>query len=128
MKKKWPHNGEGIGYESFYLRPRNSNADEQLMRNHTVQYVSHPDHHWHVLRKDSPGKYESWSDVTLGEWTRVRIEVKGEKAKLFINGSSKPSLVVNDLKLGEKRRGGVGLFVGPKADAYFKNLVIRSDN
>lgn len=38
-------------YECFYLRPTNARADLQLRRNHTTQYVSHPDYPWYRLRK-----------------------------------------------------------------------------
>ena len=33
-------------YEAIYLRPTNGRANDQLRRNHSVQYISHPDHHW----------------------------------------------------------------------------------
>lgn len=33
-------------YELFYLRPGNSEAGDQAMRNHSVQYVSEPDFGW----------------------------------------------------------------------------------
>ena len=40
-------------YECFYLRPTNARADVQLRRNHTTQYVSHPDYPWYRLREES---------------------------------------------------------------------------
>jgi hypothetical protein len=33
-------------YDLFYLRPGNSHADDQAMRNHSVQYVAAPDFDW----------------------------------------------------------------------------------
>lgn len=39
-------------YELFYLRPRNSQSDDQAMRNHSVQYVSEPHFDWYQLRRD----------------------------------------------------------------------------
>jgi signal peptidase I len=38
------------------------------------------------LRKEFPEKYESYVDLVAGEWTRVKIEVRGEKARLYVNG------------------------------------------
>ena len=38
-------------YECFYLRPTNARADVQLRRNHTTQYVSHPEHPWHKVSR-----------------------------------------------------------------------------
>ena len=31
-------------YEAVYLRPTNGRAEDQVRRNHSVQYISHPDH------------------------------------------------------------------------------------
>src|SRR5687767_9265210 len=39
--------GDRARYECFYLRPTNGRADDQLRRNHTTQYVSHPEHPWY---------------------------------------------------------------------------------
>lgn len=111
-------------FEGMYLRPTNSHADDQLQRNHTTQYFSYPDYPWHRLRKESPGKYESWADMETGEWIDVRIEVEGVRARLFLNGNDNPVLVVNDLKLGAEASGTVGLFTAPATDAYFRNLRI----
>ena len=41
-------------YELFYLRPGNARADDQAMRNHSVQYVSVPDFDWYKLRRGWP--------------------------------------------------------------------------
>ena len=30
-------------YDAFYLRPTNGRADDQIRRNHSAQYISHPD-------------------------------------------------------------------------------------
>ena len=113
----------GERYEAFYLRPTNGRADDQVRRNHSVQYISHPDHHWQRLRKEFPEKYESYTDLVPGEWTRMRIEVKGRGARLFVNGSAQPSLIVNDLFLGEEA-GGIAFWVGPGTVAHFADFQV----
>ena len=72
-------------------------------------------------RAETPGLYESYADLEAGVWTRLRIVVSGAQAKLYINGSDQPSLIVNDLKLGQLR-GKVALWSGRDADGYFSNL------
>src|SRR5882762_3430372 len=99
----------GARGENIYLRPTNGRADDQLRRNHSVQYESAPDFPWHRLRKESPGVYESYADMETGAWTKIRIEVQGTNARLYVNGAAQPCLIVNDLKLGESR-GQVGLW------------------
>ena len=58
-----------------------------------------------------------------GEWTKVKIEVDGRRAKLYINDSPNPSLVVDGLK-GEDLEGGIGLYSFIGEEAYFSNLKI----
>lgn len=43
----------GSQFESFYLRPSNGRADNQLQRNHSVQYVSIPGWDWKRLRDET---------------------------------------------------------------------------
>lgn len=110
-------------YECIYLRPTNGRADDQLRRNHSVQYVSHPEYPWYRLRKESPGFYESYVDLVPGEWTKVKIEVEGNKAKLYVHGNEQPTLIVNDLKK-EGRGGIIGLWLHSTTIAYFSDLRI----
>lgn len=109
-------------FECFYLRPTNGRANDQVRRNHSVQYIQAPDFPWHRLRKEFPEQYESYADLAPGEWTKMRIEVQGEKARLYLHGASQPALLVNDLKLGATARGQVALWIGPGTVAHFANL------
>ncbi|MGZ4780225.1 MAG: family 16 glycoside hydrolase [Thermoanaerobaculia bacterium] len=111
-------------YECFYLRPTNGRADDQLRRNHSVQYVSEPEWPWERLRKEMPGVYESYADLVSGEWTRVRIVVSGTHAQFYVNGAEQPCLIVNDLKAGTSR-GRIALWIGDGTDAHFANLVVK---
>lgn len=117
-------NDDHSKFECIYLRPTNGRADDQVRRNHSVQYFSFPDFPWFKLRKDFPEKYESYADLVPGEWTKMKIEVDGEKAKLYVNGNSQPSLIVNDLKLGSDQGGSIGCWIGPGTEAHFSNLQI----
>ena len=104
--------------ELFYLRPTNGRVEDQLRRNHSVQYQSGPQYPWHRLREEHPGVYESYADMEAGAWTRMRIEVEGSSAKLYVNGAAQPCLVVNDLKRGD-RAGRIALWAHVTTDAYF---------
>jgi hypothetical protein len=110
-------------YELFYLRPGNSQSEDQAMRNHSVQYVSAPGFDWYKLRRQWPWLYESHADLRPEVWTKVKIEVQGRSARLYVNGSDSPSLVVNGLK-GEDLQGGVALWGFAGEEAYFSNLKI----
>jgi hypothetical protein len=111
-------------FEYIYLRPTNGRADDQVRRNHSVQYSAHPDFSFAVSRTQAPEKYESYADLEPGVWTRYRITVEGTKARLYVNGAAQPCLIVNDLKLGDTS-GGVALWIGPGTEGYFAGLHIR---
>lgn len=116
--------GDG-SYEYIYLRPTNGRAEDQIRRNHSTQYSSHPDFDFARSRQEAPEKYESYVDLEPGVWTKYRIEVEGRKARLYVHGAEHPCLIVNDLKL-EPREGGVALWVGPGTEGYFANLKIAA--
>jgi hypothetical protein len=115
---------QGGQFEYIYLRPTNGRADDQVRRNHSTQYGSHPKFDFAELRKESPEKYESYVDLEPGVWTRYRITVEGTKARLYVHGASQPCLIVNDLKLGDSS-GGVALWIGPGTEGYFTGLTIE---
>jgi hypothetical protein len=117
----------GARAENIYIRPTNGRADDQLRRNHSVQYESFPEFPWNRLREEAPGKYESYVDLEAGAWTRMKIEVVGTKARLYVNGAEQPCLIVNDLKLGEVR-GQIGLWAFIATDAYFSDLRVTQTN
>ena len=114
-------------FESIYLRPTNGRAEDQLRRNHSIQYFSFPDYKFDRLRKEAEGVYESYADMGLNEWITMRIEVKGKQAKLFLNNNKQPSLIVNDLKLGDNISGAIGLWVDIGTEGYFSDLKIRKE-
>jgi hypothetical protein len=111
-------------YDAFYLRPTNGRADDQVRRNHATQYISHPDWTWNRLREQTPSKYESYVDLVPGAWTRIRIEVRGQQARLFVHNAEQPTLVVNDLKTGPNLSGAVALWIDIGTVAHFRNLTI----
>jgi hypothetical protein len=117
---------DGSHYDMFYLRPRNALSDDQAMRNHSVQYVAKPGYDWYPLRRQWPFIYESWADLKPETWTHVKIEVHGRSARLFLNGSDSPALVVNGLK-GEDLAGGVALWGYPGEESYFSNLRVMPE-
>jgi hypothetical protein len=111
-------------YEAFYLRPTNGRADDQVRRNHSAQYISHPDWTWFRFRKETPEKYESYVDLVPGEWTKVKIEVRGAQARLYVHDQSQPTLIVNDLKTGANAKGAVALWLDIGTVAHFRNLTV----
>jgi hypothetical protein len=113
-------------YDAFYIRPTNGRADDQERRNHSAQYISHPDWPWFRLRRETPSRYESYVDLVTGAWTKIRIEVQGARARLFVHGQDQPTLVVNDLKSGAQGKGGVALWIDAGTIAHFRDLSVAA--
>ena len=110
-------------YECLYIRTKNGRSEDQLQRNHSTQYISPPEFPWQKLRASDPGKYESYVDLAPGEWTHIRIVIKGKTARLYVGGAEQPVLIVSDLKK-PVGAGGVALWVGPGTVAHFAELKV----
>ncbi len=110
-------------FESIYVRPKVGRVFNQKFRNHAVQYFSYPHAKFDTLRKTNPGKYEGSAPVALNEWIKMRIEVNGETAEMFINDVKYSTFVVDKL-LGNNRIGGIGLYVDIGTIGYFKDLKV----
>lgn len=121
-------NNDNSKFESIYIRPTNGRADDQLRRNHSTQYFSYPDYPFDRLRKEAEGKYESYADMGLNEWIKMKIVVKDAQAKLYLNNNPQPVLIVNDLKLGTANSGAIGLWVDGGTDAFFRNIKVVKEN
>jgi hypothetical protein len=111
-------------YDCVYVRPTNGRADDQERRNHSVQYISHPVFTWMKLRQEFPSKYEAYADMEPAKWIRLKIEVRGERADIFVNGVTQPTLLVKDVKTGASGKGGVALWIEGSTIAHFANLRI----
>ena len=110
-------------YESIYLRPKVGRSDNQLSRNHTVQYYAYPDYKFDRLRKETEGMYETAAPVDINEWITMRIEVNGEKAYMYINDAKYSTFVVEKMK-GKTTHGSIALWVDIGTIGYFKDLKI----
>jgi hypothetical protein len=117
--------GGSFACEGIYIRPTNGRADDQVRRNHSTQYFSYPGYDFDRLRREAPARYESYVDVEPAQWTRIRIELSGSRATLFVGDAAQPVLIVTDLKRGPQARGTVGLYVDNGTEGHFCNLRVN---
>ena len=54
----------------------------------------------------------------------MRIEVDGDKAKLFVHDQEHPTIIVIDLKHGADLKGGIGLYIDNGTEGFFRNLSV----
>jgi hypothetical protein len=112
-------NDDDSKFESIYIRPTNGIAEDQLRRNRSIQYFSYPNFKFTDSRASAPGQYEAYADIAPDKWIKLRIEVRGTTAKLFIDGAKRPNLIVNDLKMGAGQSGSIGLWVDIGTEGFF---------
>lgn len=117
-------NDDNSKFENIYIRPDNGRSEDQIRRNHSVQYYAYPDFKFDRLRKEEPEKYESYADMKMNSWIKIKIVVKGAQARLYLDNNKQPSIVVLDMKHGTKGNGSIGFWVGPGTEGYFKNLKV----
>ncbi len=112
-------------HDAIYFRPFNFRPEDQARRTRAVQYVSHPAWPWNKLRAEYPSKYEQAvvPETDGDEWFHVRIVVERPKVTVYVNGSSTPSLVVEELS--SRTAGPIGLWVGEGSGGHFANLSVK---
>ena len=105
----------GGDVESIYLRPhRISRYGDGVQYAPTFNGVSC----WQLYNGDG---YTAGVDIPAGEWFTLRLEVEGDRARVFLSGSEQPALVIEDLKR-EKSAGGIGLRGPADGSAFFSNF------
>jgi hypothetical protein len=122
------HGKDNTTLDAIYFRPFNFQSDDPVRKIHAVQYVSHPDYTWNVLRDKFNGKYEKAviPPPSGNEWFHVKVIVKSPLVTVFVNGNPQPCLSVE--KLNSRKTGKIGLWVGNTSDGDFANLQITPQN
>lgn len=114
-------------YEAIYFRPFNFVAEEQVRKDHMVQYIFHPDYTWKKLREERTGEFEN--EITdppnPNDWFKAIIHITDEKVTVSINGRSDPVLAVDRLTLSKSNK--IGIWTGFGSSGRFRNLVLRME-
>ncbi len=114
-------------YEVVYFRPFNFVAEEQIRKDHMVQYIFHPEYTWRKLRSERTGEFEGEIAVPPNpdDWFKAKINISDKKVEVFVAGISEPVLVVERLtKIKSKK---IGIWTGFGSSGRFKNLVLRGE-
>lgn len=81
------HGVDNNTLDAVYFRPFNFQSTDPVRKIHAVQYISHPDFSWPVLREKYNGKYEK--PVTPApkgnEWFQARIVIQYPKVTVYVN-------------------------------------------
>lgn len=111
-------------YESIYIRPANARSEDQLRRNHSIQYYAYPDYKFDRLRRELPEQFEAYSDMELNRWITLRIEVSERQARLYIDKREQPSMIIKAPEPVALKSGAIGLWVDVGTEGFFADLKI----
>lgn len=107
-------------YERVYLRPHRAPLYDDA-----VQYVASFNgvDSWQFY--NGPGKTASVV-LPTERWLRLKIEVQGTQARVFLDDAPQPLLAIGNLSHGISR-GGLGLTTVADSTAFFSNFSYRRD-
>ncbi len=106
--------------ESFYLRPHKNKFPDAL------QYtpVFNGSSAWQLYTNDG---FTAYAEIPYDKWFHVKLEIKGQQARVFLHNSETPSLIMNNL-IRDAGKGGISLFAPANGLAHFANFSIKEDN
>ncbi|MEN8228679.1 MAG: hypothetical protein ABFS38_11045 [Bacteroidota bacterium] len=114
-------------YEVIYFRPFNFVAEEQIRKEHMVQYIFHPEFTWSRLREERTGEFEN--EIALppdpDDWFKATLKISDKQVKVYVNEISEPVLKVD--RLSGLKSQKIGLWTGNNSAGRFRNLVLHSE-
>lgn len=118
---------DGETFEAVYFRPFNFVADEQIRKDHMVQYICHPDHTWSKLREERTGEFENEISAppNPNDWFNVIIEISDNEVVVLVDMIALPVLEID--RLSETKSQKIGLWTGNGSSGRFRNLVIHPE-
>jgi hypothetical protein len=107
---------KGANWEEVYLRQHKSGLPDAM------QYtpVLNTGRNWQIY--NGPG-FTGAVDIPKSTWFHLRLEITGAQARLFVNDTDKPALVMDDLKTGVQK-GQIAL-IDLIGETCFTNFVVR---
>lgn len=111
-------------YEAIYFRPFNFKSKEAVRREHSVQYVSHPNHTWKFLRDHHQGIYEAEypKPPAPDDWFKIRLDIDNDQVRVLDKMYNRELLIIN--RLEKQSSDKIGLWVGNYSTGEFKNLML----
>lgn len=107
-------------YERFYIRPHRAGLyPDALQYTPVFNNVAG----WQLYNGEG---FTAGATIPANQWIHVKMEIKGSQARVFLNNSDEPGLVIHELKHGDNR-GKVGLLAPMNGSAYLSNFSYRED-
>ncbi|MFC1563422.1 SMP-30/gluconolactonase/LRE family protein [candidate division KSB1 bacterium] len=105
--------------ENFYMRPHKSNLPDALQ----FQSIINGQSSWQLYSNEG---FIAAAKIPHKQWIHVKMEVSGKNARIFLDNSEEPAIVIRDLKRGVDK-GGITVAGPGNRLAHFANFKYRID-
>ncbi|MFH1844006.1 MAG: hypothetical protein ABIF77_12440 [bacterium] len=110
-----------LEYEEFYIRPHVSNRPDAMQYTPVFSGVSG----WQLYNGDG---FNAALEIPRDEWIHIKLEILDSQARVFVNDSEEPALVVPELKQTPVA-GAIGVKSQRNGSVYFSNFqVVKTDD
>ena len=112
-------------FEAVYFRPFNFQSEEQIRREHSVQYICEPKNTWRYLRDNYEGQYEAEfpRQPDPDNWFAVRIKIDESLVTVYDTSNEQELLSVERLRSQKSDR--IGMWTGFNSKGDFRNVKIE---
>ena len=114
-------------YEVVYFRPFNFVAEEQIRKDHMVQYIFHPEFTWRKLRDERTGEFEDEIPIPPNPdgWFLAKIKITSEKIEVYVDELPEPVLSIDRLTAPKSKK--IGIWTGFGSSGRFRNLILKKE-
>ncbi len=111
-------------YEAVYFRPFNFHSNEKIRREHSIQYISHPEFTWSKLREQRTGVFEREfsSPPAPDDWFSISLTITANK--ILVQETKSGNRLMEVERLTKPASDKIGFWVGNRSRGSFKNLTI----
>ena len=113
-------------YEAIYFRPFNFKSNEKIRREHSVQYIYHPNYTWRFLRTNYEGQFESEypRQPSPDDWFGVQVKI--DERKVYVYDIKTNIELLSIERLTQQVSNKIGLWTGFNSKGEFRKLKIKN--
>jgi len=112
-------------YEAVYFRPFNFESPKKINREHSIQYIYHPEFSWRKLRTEREGVFEAEfiNPPNPNDWFSIELTISPTTVTVTDKSSEKVLMKVE--RLSKPISKSIGLWAGHNSKGSYRNLKIN---
>ena len=112
-------------YEAVYFRPFNFESPKKINREHSIQYIYHPEFSWRKLRTEREGVFEAEfiNPPNPNDWFSIELTISPTTVTVTDKSSEKVLMKVE--RVSKPISKSIGLWAGHNSKGSYRNLKIN---